>query len=67
MGENLDLIHQILKMDADSIAHNNYAICKHNVHAQIIVNNSNVYFYKSHDERNTDFDIIERFVRQKNF
>lgn len=67
MGENLNLIHQILKSDADSIAHHNYAICKHLKYAQIIVDNSIVYFYNSFDERNKDFDIIERFVLQKNF
>jgi hypothetical protein len=66
MGENLELIHTILKMDADGIADNDYTICKHIKHAQIIVNGSNVYFYNNIADRDNDFDIIERFVKQKN-
>jgi hypothetical protein len=66
MGENLDLVHAILKMDADSIARNDYTVCKHSKHAQIIVNSGNVYFYTNTVDRDNDFDIIERFVKQKN-
>lgn len=63
----LDLIHNILLMEAKEIAKANFSVerCKDTM--TILIGGYRYYFYNSHEDANHDFEIIERYVRHQNF